>query len=43
MDCGIAKETKVIEEVPTAVKVKKIIGDEWLPKRGLGLRVEIIE
>ena len=39
----IAKETKVIEEVPTAVKVKKIIGDEWLPKRGLGLRVEIIE
>ncbi len=28
----ITKEVRVIEEIPTAMKVKKIIGSEWLPK-----------
>ena len=39
----IVKEVKVIEETPRAVKIKKFIGTEWLPKRGMGLRVEMIE
>jgi len=39
----ISKEVKVIEETPRAVKVKKFIGTEWLPKRGFGLRVEMIK
>mgnify|MGYP000456880044 CR=1 FL=1 len=39
----IVKEVKVIEETPRAVKIKKLIGTEWLPKRGIGLRVEMIK
>jgi len=39
----ISKEVKVIEETPRAVKIKKFIGAEWLPKRGFSLRVEMIE
>jgi len=31
----IVKEVKVIEETPTAVKIKKFIRTEWLPKRGI--------
>ena len=38
----ISKEVKVIEETPTAVKIKKFIGTKWIPKRGFGLRVEMI-
>jgi len=39
----IVKEVKVIEETPTAVKIKKFIRTEWLPKRGMGIRVEMID
>lgn len=39
----ITREVKVIEETPTAIKVKKFFGSEWLPKRGIGLRVEMLK
>ena len=38
----ISKEVKVIEETPTAVKIKGFLRSKWLPKRGIGVRVEII-
>jgi len=38
----ITKEVRVIEETPTAIKIKKFIGSRWLPKNGIGLRVEVL-
>ena len=39
----IKGEVKVIEETPTAIKIKRFLKTEWLPKRGIGLRVEMIK
>ena len=39
----IVKEVKVIEETPRAVKIKKLIGTKWIPKRAMGIRVEMID
>jgi len=39
----ITKEVKVIEETPTAVKIKRLIGTKWIPKKAMGIIVEMID